>query len=164
MVTVSVTTGSGERGLMVWTPAPGMLKVMLSTPAVAFASRMAWRREPAPASFVFVTTKPAACTRLTSAKPHRSPASTSSTSSAEVKSDGRRRGGLGENIGRFLRKNSYGERLKEARETSGSGSYDASLRNGGRTCSGSYSRPELGRNQSQRNLTSARPFWQSERQ
>src|SRR5215217_4176641 len=103
-------TGSGDRGVMVWTPAPGMLKVMSSGPEFAFASRMAWRREPAPESFVFVTAKPAARTRLTFGTPHRSPASVNSRSSAEVKGVVRRRGGLGENIGRFLRKNSYGER------------------------------------------------------
>ena len=59
MLTGSVTPGSGDCGVMVRTPVPGMLKVMSSGPGFAFASRMAWRSEPAPALFVFVTTKPA---------------------------------------------------------------------------------------------------------
>src|SRR5438876_296124 len=63
MVTTSVTVGSGEARLIVCTPVPGMLKLMSSTPGAAFASLIAWRREPAPASAVVVTTKLANSTR-----------------------------------------------------------------------------------------------------
>ena len=37
------------------TPEPLMLKVIVSAPGFAFASRIAWRSDPAPESFVFVT-------------------------------------------------------------------------------------------------------------
>ncbi len=57
MVTGSLMVGSVVFNLMVRTPAPGMLKVMRSCPGTALASRTAWRSEPAPASFVFVTAK-----------------------------------------------------------------------------------------------------------
>ncbi len=40
---------------MVCVPVPAMLKVMLSAPALTFASRIAWRSEPAPELFVLVT-------------------------------------------------------------------------------------------------------------
>ncbi len=55
MITASVIGGSGVAGVIVWTPAPGMSKAIVSEPAVALASRIAWRSEPAPASPVFVT-------------------------------------------------------------------------------------------------------------
>src|SRR2546430_6519816 len=35
----------------------GMLKLIVSAPAFAFASKIAWRNEPPPESFVFVTRK-----------------------------------------------------------------------------------------------------------
>src|SRR5262245_32704814 len=60
MVTGSVRGGSPPAGLMVCTPAPGMLKVMVSASPLALASRIACRKEPAPLSLVFVTTKGAA--------------------------------------------------------------------------------------------------------
>src|SRR5262249_20477487 len=47
--------GSAESGWMVWTPAPGMSKTMVSTPAWLLASRMAWRSEPGPLSSVLLT-------------------------------------------------------------------------------------------------------------
>ena len=49
--------GSAEASAIVLTPPPAMLKVIASAPAAAFASMMAWRSEPAPASFVLVTVK-----------------------------------------------------------------------------------------------------------
>ena len=58
MVTGSVMSGSAFVGLMICTPPPGMLNVMLSMAVMAtLASRMAWRSEPGPALFVVVTTK-----------------------------------------------------------------------------------------------------------
>src|SRR5688572_21324561 len=64
MVVGEVIKGSPEVGLIVFTPPPAMLKVIVSTTAFPFAlaSRIAWRRLPAPLSFVLVTTKPAAST------------------------------------------------------------------------------------------------------
>ena len=46
MTTGSVIGGSGVAGLMVWTPAPGMLKSIVSSPGLALAFRIAWRSEP----------------------------------------------------------------------------------------------------------------------
>jgi hypothetical protein len=40
---------------IVWTPAPGMLNAISSSPGLPFASRTAWRSEPAPESAVVVT-------------------------------------------------------------------------------------------------------------
>src|SRR5262245_56847890 len=60
MVTGSVRGGSPPLGLMVCTPAPGILNVMVSGPTLATASRMACRKEAAPLSFVLVTTRGAA--------------------------------------------------------------------------------------------------------
>jgi hypothetical protein len=56
IVTGSVTMGSGDCGAMVCGPLP-MPKLMMSTPALTFASRIAWRNEPEPLSLVLVTTK-----------------------------------------------------------------------------------------------------------
>jgi hypothetical protein len=39
-------TGSGDVKLIVWTPAPAMLKLMMSAPAVPFASLIAFRSVP----------------------------------------------------------------------------------------------------------------------
>jgi len=57
IVTVSEIVGSAEVRLMVWSPAPGIAKVMMSgTPGVSVsASMIACRSEPPPASFVLVT-------------------------------------------------------------------------------------------------------------
>lgn len=52
MVTASVTVGSCEAGRMV----PVAVNVISSAPGIVFASRMAWRRLPGPASLVLVTT------------------------------------------------------------------------------------------------------------
>src|SRR5688500_13823156 len=49
--------GSAELGIMVWTPDPGILKVIVSVMVVALASRIAWRKEPGPLSRTLVTTK-----------------------------------------------------------------------------------------------------------
>ena len=54
--TGSLTVGNAAAGVIVCGPAPGMLNVMLSTPAALFALRIACRSEPGPLSFVFVTT------------------------------------------------------------------------------------------------------------
>ncbi len=65
MVTASVIVGSGVAGVMVCAPAPGIAKLIRSSPARPFASRMAWRSDPAPLSLVLVTTNvdgPAATT------------------------------------------------------------------------------------------------------
>ena len=55
MVTASVIAGSGVAGTMVCTPEPMMLKAIVSAPGLASASRIAWRRVPAPVSAVEVT-------------------------------------------------------------------------------------------------------------
>jgi len=52
-----VIIGSVVSGWIVFTPAPGMLKLMMSNPGAALASRIACLKDPAPASFVFVTVK-----------------------------------------------------------------------------------------------------------
>lgn len=57
MVTGLVMGGRRETSVIVWGPAPGMAKLMLSAPAVALASVMACRRLPAPESAVVVTLK-----------------------------------------------------------------------------------------------------------
>src|SRR5438067_2095349 len=48
MVTGSMTWGRIEVGEMVCTPPPPTLNEIKSAPAVALASRIAWRSEPAP--------------------------------------------------------------------------------------------------------------------
>ena len=62
MVTAYSMGGSSDVGVIVWTPAPGMAKAIRSVSALALASRIAWRSDPAPESFVFVTVKVAAAT------------------------------------------------------------------------------------------------------
>ena len=52
--------GRRLRGVMVWTPAPGMAKTIVSAPGAVSASRIAWRSDPAPESLVLVTVKVAA--------------------------------------------------------------------------------------------------------
>src|SRR6266540_4591540 len=47
IVTASVTAGRGESGLIVYGAGPGMLKLIVSTPGLRFASRIACLREPA---------------------------------------------------------------------------------------------------------------------
>src|SRR5262245_29504690 len=47
--------GSWVTGVIVWTPAPGMSKTIVSAPAIAFASMIACRSEPAPKSSVLMT-------------------------------------------------------------------------------------------------------------
>ena len=56
-VTGPVIAGSGVVGVIVWTPVPGMAKAIVSAPMAAFASRIAWRSDPAPLSAVLVTVK-----------------------------------------------------------------------------------------------------------
>ena len=57
IVTGSVISGRAEAGEMVWTPVAGMAKTMTSAPTFALASRIAWRRDPAPLSAVLVTVR-----------------------------------------------------------------------------------------------------------
>ena len=54
-VTGPVICGSALAGEMVWTPEPTIAKPIVSAPPAALASRIAWRREPAPLSAVVVT-------------------------------------------------------------------------------------------------------------
>src|ERR1043166_259030 len=51
-----VIVGRTVSGLIVWTPVPGMLKLMVPPP-MEFASVIACRNEPVPLSLVFVTVK-----------------------------------------------------------------------------------------------------------
>ena len=61
MITGSVIVGRKLVGAIVCTPAPGMLKwISSNVPVLAFASRIAWRSDPAPLFAVFVTTNVAA--------------------------------------------------------------------------------------------------------
>ena len=60
IVTGLVITGSAVAGTIVWTPEPTMLKAIVSAPAAALASRIAWRSDPAPASSMLVTVNVAA--------------------------------------------------------------------------------------------------------
>ena len=55
--TGSVIVGSAEVRLIVCRVLPGMLKLIVSRPANAFASRMAWRRDPARLSLALMTVK-----------------------------------------------------------------------------------------------------------
>ena len=57
MMTGSKRSGRGERGWIVRTPEPGMLKVTRFVPGLALATWMALRREPRPESLVLVTTR-----------------------------------------------------------------------------------------------------------
>src|SRR5262249_27970423 len=59
-VTGPVSAGSADRRAIVCTPATGMLKVIVSAPAFVLASMTAWRRDPAPESFVLMTVNVAA--------------------------------------------------------------------------------------------------------
>src|SRR5262249_18510558 len=51
----AVIVGRAVPGLMVCTPAPGLLKAMVSVPAWELASRIAWRSDPAPEASVLTT-------------------------------------------------------------------------------------------------------------
>ena len=57
MITGLVMAGKSLAKVIVCTPAPGMLKLIVSVPAFPFALRIAWRSDPAPESFVFITVK-----------------------------------------------------------------------------------------------------------
>src|SRR5512135_2195847 len=58
------TLGKPVAGAIVWTPEPGMSNAIVCGPAPpAFASRIAWRSDPAPLSFVLVTVKVVAATK-----------------------------------------------------------------------------------------------------
>src|SRR5690349_20928315 len=47
----------GEAVGMVWTPEPGIANSTTSSPGAALESRTAWRNDPGPESFVFVTVR-----------------------------------------------------------------------------------------------------------
>src|SRR5215831_3574705 len=47
--------GGNDVKVMVWTPEPGIANAIVSAPGWPFASRIAWRSDPVPESFVFVT-------------------------------------------------------------------------------------------------------------
>src|ERR1043166_4878539 len=57
MITGPVNTGSGSVGIIVRGGIPGIWNSIASGPLAAFASRIAWRKDPAPLSFVVVTVK-----------------------------------------------------------------------------------------------------------
>jgi hypothetical protein len=59
-MTGSMIGGRAEAGAIVWTPEPVIANAIVSKPGLAFASRIAWRRLPAPESAVVVTVKVAA--------------------------------------------------------------------------------------------------------
>jgi hypothetical protein len=56
IVTESEIVGNAVEGMIVWGPEPGILKMILSAPRWALASRIACLSEPAPLSPVLVTT------------------------------------------------------------------------------------------------------------
>jgi hypothetical protein len=60
MNTGSEIGGNAVTGVIVCSLLPEMVNSMMSAPAFALALRIAWRRDPAPESFVFVTVKVAA--------------------------------------------------------------------------------------------------------
>src|SRR4051794_14583130 len=60
MITASVIFGRFDAGEMVCSPEPAMAKLIVSVPAVVFASRMACRNVPAPESATLLTTNVAA--------------------------------------------------------------------------------------------------------
>src|SRR5438067_1540207 len=57
MMTELVIVGRAEAGAIVWTPVPGIAKVIVWSVDDALALRIAWRSEPRPLSLVLVTTK-----------------------------------------------------------------------------------------------------------
>ena len=67
MITGSVICGRPVSGVIVCTPAPGMLKAMVSTPPVglvaALASTITWRSDPGPLSSVLITVNVASSSR-----------------------------------------------------------------------------------------------------
>ena len=56
LVTGSVIGGKAGDGLIVWTPLPGILNVMVSGPGLALASRIACTSDPGPELLVLMTT------------------------------------------------------------------------------------------------------------
>ena len=57
MMTGSVIGGNAVVDMIVCTPAPGMLNVIVSSRGVELAQSIAARSEPGPLSFVLVTTR-----------------------------------------------------------------------------------------------------------
>src|ERR1043166_8923891 len=70
MITGVVAFGKGLAGAIENGAAPGILKTITSVSPSLLASRMAWRNEPAPLSFVVVTLKVAASSELRPVKSH----------------------------------------------------------------------------------------------
>ncbi len=65
-------SGRALASAIVWTPEPGMLKVIVWGPGPPLsASRMAWRREPTPESLVLTTEKVAARAKETASRSRR---------------------------------------------------------------------------------------------
>jgi hypothetical protein len=56
ITSVSVISGNASNKLITFTPAPGMLNVIVSAPSVVLACAMAARKEPIPSLLAFVTT------------------------------------------------------------------------------------------------------------
>jgi hypothetical protein len=54
-MTCPVICGRAEVGVIVLTPVPDILKLIVSAPACPLASVIAWRSEPAPELLVLVT-------------------------------------------------------------------------------------------------------------
>ena len=54
-ITGTVIVGSADSGVIVWTPAPGIAKLIVCRPEAALAFRIACRSEPGPLSLVLVT-------------------------------------------------------------------------------------------------------------
>jgi hypothetical protein len=67
-----MTGGSAVVGEIVWTPEPGIANAIVSGPGLVFASRIAWRRLPAPESAVVVTVKVAAVSGAVASSRQRS--------------------------------------------------------------------------------------------
>jgi hypothetical protein len=71
MVTGLVIASRLEATTMACTPLPVMLNVIVSPPVFALALKIAWRNEPAPESFVFVTVYVFARALAATARPRR---------------------------------------------------------------------------------------------
>ncbi len=71
IVTAAVRLGSADASAMVCTPEPTMLNAIVSGPAFALASRIAWRSVPVPESAVDV---PCTCSRTRAPGREQNPA------------------------------------------------------------------------------------------
>src|SRR5262245_4778430 len=57
MIIGSVIVGRGESGEIVWTPLPGLLKLIVSVLGRLLVQMIAWRSEPMPESSVLTTSE-----------------------------------------------------------------------------------------------------------